>query len=109
VRRVRAPETIFWGAFSTQVLLIAIVFSRGLRGCRMDSGYHQGIIFVIATFAGPMLIPILYRPHEGMDLTAYRCRSIRSLHSFTALWLSYRAGYWGGYYLFWYWPRLLAW
>jgi len=110
VRRVEQPETIFWGSFLDAGSVDRDrVFSRGLRGCRMDSGYHQGIIFVIATFAGPMLIPILYRPHEGMDLTAYRL-SLYPLFALVHGIVAFVQGpvYWGGLLPLWYGHVLLA-
>lgn len=95
------PATIDLGIVVLHLLLIAVVYWRGLRGCRLEAGDRQTIAYVIATIAGNLFLVFFYRPHEGMDLMAYRL----SLYPLTALIqgvLVFVLGaiFWGGFYVY---------
>ncbi len=82
-------------------LLVAVVYWLTLRGYTLKDGDRQALTFTIATIVGSNLIPVFYRPPEGMDLTTYRL----SLYPLVALvhgLLLFAQGpiFWGGFYVY---------
>lgn len=94
-------ESILWGAYLTHQLLVIVAMGCTLRSVRLGRGDRQGIVFMIATIAGPILLAIFARPLEGAELMAYRL-SIYPLFAVVLAIIVFIQGpiYWGGYYLF---------
>jgi serine/threonine-protein kinase len=94
------PEEFLWGALLTQHLLMAAALWWSLRGYRLGRGDRQGIVLMLATIAGPILVAIFARPPEGMPPTAW----LTLYPVFAALLgiVVFIQGpmYWGGYYVF---------
>jgi serine/threonine-protein kinase len=93
-------DDVFWAVFLTNLFSVAFSHWLVLRRCRLGRGDRQGVIFSLVNIAGPVLVPLLNPPLEGVDPMAYR------LSLFPLIGLVYGivailqgALYWGGYYV----------
>jgi serine/threonine-protein kinase len=94
------PEWVWVGVAMAIVFLFAIPYWTTLRYRQFGVGDRQALAVVIATIAAYFLVPALYRPYEGMNLTAYLLSlyPIYVLINFVATFIM-GAIFWGGFYL----------
>lgn len=94
------PEAVLWATLFSQHALMVAALWWSLRGYRLGRGDRQGIVLMLATIAGPILVALFARPSEGMHSTAW----LTLYPVFAALLgiVVFIQGpmYWGGYYFF---------
>jgi serine/threonine-protein kinase len=94
------PDSLLYGISWIHAALIAAIFWVALRTRPWGTGDREGVTYVAVHLIAYILVPLVYRPGEGMDPTTYRL-SLVPLLAFVGgiIILTEGALYWGGYYL----------
>jgi serine/threonine-protein kinase len=92
-------QGVLWGVFLTHHILLSLTAWRVLRRYHLGRGDRQGIIFMIASVVGLILLAILASAHEGMDAAAWL--SLYPIYAvlFAVIYFIQGPIIWGGFYL----------
>ncbi len=96
----RLPREPFLVAAAVHAIALAGLYWAILRRARFRAGDRHTLTVVVGVLVATFLLPIVYRPPEGGDVTAYRLSLYPLIALFTGLfYLALAAPFWGGYYL----------
>jgi len=94
------PDSLLYGLLCCNTLATMGFMWANLRVRPLNTGDREGITHVIAIMAAWVLLPLLYRPADGMDPTAYRLSLVPLFAFLFSLTLFLQGAlYWGGYFV----------